>query len=199
MKTFFSTILLCIFITHSSFGQEKIDPVFNYGVKAGVSTYSFSKDRIDATSSLSFYAGGYSNYRLNSTVVLQAELLFESYGMEDKNLFNTETDLLQLTLPVFIKFEAKPNLFFNLGGFAGYHLDLSTDSNLILDDDYIKEWNAGLLAGVEYHLNSGLFLEVRYNHGLVDLQDTPRFMGDIVVTRDEIKTRSFFFGVGFQF
>jgi hypothetical protein len=192
-------MVLLLVINPFAYAQDPQESAFNFGLKTGVSDYSFSSDRVSSTSDFSFYAGGYANYSLSNTSNLQAELLVESFGIKDESFFSTDTDLVQLSLPVFMKFEAKPNLFFNLGGFIGYHLDVNTKSNGRSTMDFIKDWNAGLLAGIEYHIYKGFSLEARYNYGLIDLQNGPEFSLDIVTDLAEIKTRGLFFGIVFQF
>lgn len=199
MKSFLLPTVLIFTSLQFLYSQENKESLFSYGLKAGISDYNSSSDKVNSTSDFSFYAGGYGYYKLSNTSNIQAELLFESYGIEDESFFSTETDLVQLSLPVFMKFEAKPNLFFNLGGFIGYHLDVNTKSNGRPTVDFIKDWNAGLLAGIEYHIFKGFFLEARYNYGLTDLQNGPRRLDDIITDLDEIKIRGLFFGIVFQF
>ncbi|MBZ9652454.1 porin family protein [Psychroflexus montanilacus] len=199
MKSLLLSTALIFISLQFLYSQENKESLFSYGLKAGVSDYSFSSDKVSSTSNFSFYAGGFAYYKLSNTSNIQAELLFESYGIKDESFFSTDTNLVQLSLPVFMKFEAKPNLFFNLGGFVGYHLDVNTKSNGRSTMDFIKDWNAGLLAGIEYHIYKGFSLEARYNYGLIDLQNGPEFSFDIITDLDEIKTRGLFFGINFQF
>lgn len=200
MKLLIPICILCLSIPQLSFSQQDSPDHLNYGVKAGKSFYSFSEDAVEPRTDLSFYAGGFVSTSFSSKLKLQTELLFEAYNLRDNNFFNIETNILQLSVPVFVKFEALPNLFLNAGGFAGYRIDVNTDGDNIINNNLIKDWDAGLLTGADYHFDNGLFLEIRYNYGLVDIQNQPQSdLADLIIYDSEIKTRSFFIGVGFQF
>jgi len=199
MRSLLLSFILLLTITPFTFAQDSQESVFSFGFKAGVSDYSFSTDDVSASSDFSYYLGGYANHNISSTSSFQIELLLQDYSLKDETFLNTNTDLLQLNLPIFMKFEAKPNLFLNLGGYVGYNISVSSEINGSSTSDLIKPWDAGLLAGLEYHVYKGLFLEVRYNYGLTDSQNGPERTGDILRDLDEINIRSLFFGLGFQF
>ena len=199
MKSLLLSLILLLTMTAFVFAQDSQESIFSFGLKSGVSDYSFSSDRVNTSSDFSFYAGGYANHKITNTSSFQIELLLQNYDINDESFFNSETDLLQLSLPIFMNFEAKPNLFFNLGGFIGYNVDVSSEINGRSTNDLIKNWDAGLLAGVEYHVYKGIFVELRYNYGLTNLQNSSENVGDIIMDLTEIKTRALFFGVGFQF
>jgi opacity protein-like surface antigen len=199
MKSLLLLFVLWLTITPFASAQDSTEAIFSFGLKAGASDYSFSTDDVSASSDFSYYLGGYANHNISNTSSFQIEFLFQDYTIEDETFLNTETDLLQLSLPVFMKFEAKPNLFLNLGGYVGHNININSELNGRSIGDLIKTWDAGLLAGIEYHVYKGLFVEVRYNYGLTDLQNGPESTGDVLRDLDEIKIRSLFFGLGFKF
>ncbi|WP_019037685.1 hypothetical protein [Psychroflexus tropicus] len=48
MKSLLSSIILLLIMTAFAFAQDSQESIFSFGLKSGVSDYSFSSDRVNA-------------------------------------------------------------------------------------------------------------------------------------------------------
>lgn len=202
-------LLAILFITSLSFSQG-----ISYGIRGGlnVSNADFEVSAegtsvsFDTDARTSFYVGGFAEFGLkDSSHKIQTGLTFHGNGA----ILNEDGDevafkISQLNVPLLFKFAAAEGLYLNAGIYAGAIIDvegeLESGSITETEDltDEFKTLDFGLSVGAEYNFSNGLFLEARYNYGLVNVLDATEdfdFQG-VDVT---FKNRFFTVGLGYKF
>jgi len=204
------TLLVFVALSvNNCFGQS-----INFSVKGGlnVSNTKFSVI-VDGTSSdrdydnrTSFFVGGGLDFSILSKndfkLLMQVELL---YSREGNTLSFSNSDytrilnLDQIKLPILLKNKLFNQFYLIGGGYAGYILDVQEDTGTgglrSIKDNYTN-FDTGVIIGVEYHFNLGIFIESRYNYGLTDVS-LIEFPDSSI--KHSYKNRLFQVGVGYKF
>lgn len=163
-----------------------------FGVKAGLN-FSNIKTNIDNWGSSSpdgrtgFYIGGLVDFGISEQFHIQPEALFSSEGFKDG-------DLSYINIPVLAKFYVV----------EGFNIQAGPQLGILVDADGGTEGfnttNFSLSFGAGYELPGGFFFDARYSLGLTDITEIDDiYLGDVVFSGIDIKTRNFQVGFGYRF
>ena len=163
---------------------------FRLGAKAGLNVATLGGDSYygglgSLGSRTSFHIGGLVEIPLMGKFSLQPELLYSSEGSDwSFGTLGEDTKLDFLRVPVLVKFyiieglsaEAGP-VFGVLVNAEGTYYD--DDGDLVSGDakDYYRSFDAQFGIGASYRLNMGVFFSLRYNKGLLNVNEEYRVLG----------------------
>ena len=189
MKTKISTLSLLALLLLT--GAANVSgQTFSLGAKVGPGIAYYSNfDKLDGllvrSPNIRIDAGVIGNLSFNKLVSLQFEMLYEQKGEKYKMTFETtETARIYLnyiTMPVLIQFShsfGRVKLFGGAGPYVGYALDgkmIDSESKTTIKfgKDEFRRFDAGATANLGFGVKAGpghIFLDVRYNYGLMDIQ-----------------------------
>ncbi|WP_062622998.1 porin family protein [Aequorivita aquimaris] len=185
MKKLLLFIAVMLFTLTSVQSQE-----FRMGAKAGLNVATLGGDSYygglgSLGSRTSFHIGGLVEIPLMGKFSLQPELLYSSEGSDwSFGTLGEDTKLDFLRVPVLVKFyiieglsaEAGP-VFGVLVNAEGTYYD--DDGDLVSGDakDYYRSFDAQFGIGASYRLNMGVFFSLRYNKGLLNVNEEYRVLG----------------------
>lgn len=158
-----------------------------FGVKAGFIHSTITGDyyydgnhlhKNDYDSKIGGYIGGLVDIPVKGNFHIQPELLFTSEG--SKNL-----DMIYARIPVLGKYYLMENFAVQAGPLFG--LRLAAEKNF---DDYTKPIDFGLSGGATYEFDFGLFVDARFNAGIMNISDTDK---------KDFRNASFQVGAGYRF
>ena len=161
---------------------------FTFGPKVGVDYTHWWGKNINDESALSYQAGMFMEYRLNSKFAIAPEVVFAAHNRpkSDLNLWMNEyppRDVITtyhtnyINIPVMFKYYATSSLSIDLGPQFGFKVyDKYTDK---WEEDgkkmkekhnmYHRNFDFGLGLGATYNFNEKVFVQLRYTLGLVPL------------------------------
>lgn len=173
----FTSVALFVFTTAQS--QE-----FRIGAKAGLNVASLGGDSYygglgSLGSRTSFHIGGLIEIPLMGKFALQPELLYSSEGSDwSFGTSGDNTKLDYIRVPVLAKFyiieglsaEAGPVFGVLINAEGNYYND---DDDFVRGDakDIYKSFDAQFGIGASYRLNMGFFFSIRYNKGLLSVNE----------------------------
>ncbi len=171
---------------------------------------------VDTSLMASFYIGAFTefSFKKKSRFTLQLELIYNQNGTTIKQKDGNTNDNLsystsgakikvsQLNIPLLLKFYPKNNFSIDGGIYTGYVLGIKSISpdgvTFNVDDNFINKIDFGLIVGATYNLKNNMFIELRYNHGLIDIDNLhDESYGESVEVY--YKNRTIHFGVGYKF
>ncbi len=183
MKNLLAIVLLVI-LSNTVIAQEKS---IRYGAKAGLNLSSIIvKDSDGLKPRTSFHVGGVVEFPITEKFSIQPEILYSPQGFIDKgkdNSFNFKSvfKLDYLNIPIMAKYYVTKGLSIEGGPQIGFLLSAKADvkqTNLATGKTETKSLNIkkelstvdlGANIGVGYQLDMGVFLQGRYNIGLLDV------------------------------
>lgn len=206
MKKLFLAAALAV--SSLGFAQE-----VNFGIRGGLNLANGDFEvsgqgasvSIDTDIRTSFYLGGFAEFGLkDSAHKLQTGLTYHGNGLKVDDGDDVTFKISQLNVPLLFKFNAAEGLYLNGGGYLGAIIDVqgeiefngSTETQDITSD--FKTLDAGLSIGAEYNFSNGLFIEARYNYGLVNILDTVEEL-DFDGVEVTLNNRFFTVGLGYKF
>ena len=152
-----------------------------FGVKAGLNLSNASGDNTSNNKNLTGLAAGVmADFGFSDLISFHPELLYSQKGAKfESNGLTAQDRLSYLDIPLLLRVNAD-GLFFEAGPQAGILVGRKFESNLLpgsTSTDGVRKFDVGYVAGVGYQLSSGLELGVRYNGGILDIND-PSTSGD---------------------
>lgn len=209
MKKRIKILLLLLFISAINFGQ----PSIKYFIKGGLSSSNTDFHVIENGSSSSrefdnrnsFYVGTGFEILLSSKqndLLFQVELVYSEQGWVYHYTYAGDYvihELNQINLPILIKKRIVKNLYAITGGYLGhviYSKEKSGGNPNRFEIEGYKNFDAGLVLGLEYKFKFGGFLETKYMYGLADVSKVSYPSSFI---EHEYKNRIIQIGIGFQF
>lgn len=157
---------------------------FRLGAKAGVNIASLGGDSYygglgSLGSRTSFHIGGVAEIPLMGKFALQPELLYSSEGSDwSFGSFGDGTKLDYIRVPVLAKYFIIEGLSAEAGPVFGVLVKAegtfyNDDDDLVSGDakDIYKSFDAQFAIGASYRLNMGVFFSLRYNKGLLNVND----------------------------
>ena len=143
------------------------------GAKLGLNVASLGGDSYGVGSlgsRTSFHIGALAEIPLKGKFALQPELLYSSEGSNWNPWGFSDLKLDYIRVPVLAKYYIIEGLSAEAGPVFGV---LVSASDAIGDDtkDYYKSFDAAFGIGATYRLNMGVFFSLRYNKGLLDVND----------------------------
>lgn len=173
MSKFRITVFLLLCFQGIMFSQNSLE----YGAKVGV---NFSGFHVTSSSTTSYFGpqlGGFIRLSIiEEKLNLRADLLYSKKGGEitvrEDNIpvYILESKLNYIDIPVLIEYEFVRNLSFSPGIQIGLLVsdDLKiSDSNIEIIDDRLNSFDFGLVGGFVYQVSERLFVETKYNYGLI--------------------------------
>lgn len=169
MKKFLLFTTVVLFALTSVKSQE-----FRLGVKAGLNVASLGGDSYGVGSlgaRTSFHIGGLAEIPLRGKFALQPELLYSSEGSNwtftglDNNL-----KLDYVRVPVLAKFYIIEGLSAEAGPVFGVLLSAKNDDGDDIKENF-KTFDAAFGIGASYRLDMGVFFSLRYNKGLLNVNE----------------------------
>ena len=156
------------------------------GLKGGVNFASFTGDDIGETSSrTSFHAGFVAEVPYSERFSLQGEVLYSGQGfeIEENSLGKREYKLDYIQVPILAKYYLVQGLSVQAGPQIGFLINEEVEytGNGVsgqTDSDFANDFEFGVVGGLEYKLDSGIFLQGRYVYGISKLFDDSQVAGD---------------------
>lgn len=165
MKKIILIAAIALFSFTNSNAQE-----FSFGVKGGVNVASIGGGTYTGVGSLGSRTGAHigvlMEVPISGDISLQPELL---YSMKGTNWSDTNLDYIDL--PILGKYNLPwvEGLSGELGPVIGVLMSAKHNGNDAKDS--YKTIDAAFAIGATYKLNMGVFFSLRYNKGLIDIND----------------------------
>jgi hypothetical protein len=182
-------LLLFIAVTVLSFTAAQSQE-FRLGAKAGVNIASLGGDSYygglgSLGSRTSFHIGGLIEVPLMGKFSLQPELLYSSEGSDwSFGTVGDNTKLDYIRVPVLAKFYIIEGLSAEAGPAFGVLVNAegtyyNNDGDLVSGDakDSFRSFDAQFAIGASYRLNMGFFFSLRYNKGLLNVNEEYEILG----------------------
>ena len=152
-----------------------------FGVKAGLNLSNASGDNTSNNKNLTGLAAGLmADFGFSDLISFHPELLYSQKGAKlEYNGLTAQDRINYLDIPLLLRVNAD-GLFFEAGPQAGILVGRKFESNVLpgsTSTNGVRKFDVGYVAGVGYQLSSGLELGVRYNGGILDIND-PSTSGD---------------------
>jgi hypothetical protein len=198
---------MLLFINGVSFGQSSVKYSLKGGLNSSNTNYSVIKkghsSKREYDNRNSFYIGGAIEVFINSklkNLSLQIELIYSEQGNTYDFSNFTETDEInQINMPLVLKKSITTSLYGVFGGYVGHVIHAKekySDSSNKFEIEGYKNFDAGLIFGLEYQFNIGFFLETRYMYGIADISKVSYPSSFI---EHNYKNRVFQLGLGIRF
>lgn len=181
-------------------GEEYPFNTFSYGVKAGINYATVSKGNssISPDGRLGLYAGIFAEIPITDDLLsIQGELFYSQEGFERRQetsnaTFSADYNLDYINLPILAKYyivrgfsvEAGPQFSLLLNN--KIKTNFSTEERPIPKE--INDFDLRLAAGTSFQFDEGIFINIRYVHGLTD-----------VIKETNAKNSTIQVGLGYKF
>lgn len=175
MRKIISTLLLFL-VCHNSFAQWYLGGEIGMNW-ARLVNYPFVFNNSSYKQGLNL--GILTNYKINRKFRIQSELLYSMHGFKDKEVFDIignkneikETDHY-VDLPITFKFyPLKYGVNIQAGVLCEYLFARTVKSELFRGESFLsdkrRKYDIGIIMGLAYDFKSGLFVDIKYNLGLV--------------------------------
>lgn len=160
-------LLLAVCCPLIMYGQN-----FQVGVKGGVNVSNFTGGDIDTKSLVGFHIGGLLSFGLGDYFSLQPEVLFSSQGARYDMAGQKENLVLSyINVPVMVKFRTEGGFYVEAGPQVGFKVgeDANVPGQTI--ENFAKDLDLSVGAGIGYHGSSGIGIGARYMAGLSKVGD----------------------------
>lgn len=146
------------------------------GAKIGLNVASLGGDSYYGVGSLgarkSFHIGGLAEIPIKGKFALQPEILYSSEGSDWSFGTSDALKLDYVRVPVLAKYYIIEGLSAEAGPVFG--VLVSANDNDDVKDDY-KTFDAAFGIGASYRLSMGVFFSLRYNKGLLDVNNVDNY------------------------
>lgn len=190
--------LLCVLAILASvtFSTAQSSSGFDFGIKGGVNIAGLAGDNFqDAQKELiSFHGGLVGELHFSYLFSVQTELTYSEQGIQviDNDGPDLDYKMNYLQLPVMAKFyfvEDYSSLEFGPQFSYKINEDVETYS-----EDRLRDFDFGIVAGLTYKFDNGIFVSGRYYHGLDDLLISSSAFGSAYIRSNNIQ-----FSLGYMF
>ena len=143
-----------------------------FGVKVGANYTSFRGDMQDVDYKTGFHVGGVAEIVINDSFSFQPELLYSVQGFQSKEDASLKSNYNYLQVPLMLKYFVKDLVTLDAGPQIGYLIS-TTQTNGYEEIIYEQKESSnsldyGFNLGATYEMDSGIFLQLRYNFGLAN-------------------------------
>jgi hypothetical protein len=164
--------LLVAFLTLAS--TATMAQEFQFGVKAGTNISNFTGasdvDELENSAHVGFHAGAFFSFLLGDHFAIQPELLFSSQGAKIKYANNEQNFRVSyVNLPVLAKYRFTGGFYLEAGPQVGFKVSDDVKDTPI--EDFAKDLDLSIAAGLGYHSPIGLGIGGRYSAGLSKVGD----------------------------
>lgn len=144
---------------------------FQLGLKGGVNISNYTGGDLENSSIVGFHAGATVAYLLGDHFSIQPEVLFSAQGAKVKGIGNNEEKFTvkYINLPVLAKVRFTGGFYLEAGPQVGFKIDENVPDNTI--ENFAKDLDLSVAAGLGYHSPIGLGIGARYNAGLSKVGD----------------------------
>jgi len=123
-------------------------------------------------SKVAFHVGGIAEISVSEKFAIQPELLYSLQGTKwDFGIAGDDLSLHYINLPVLGKYYILEGLSAEVGAVAGYLLSASTDN------EAFKSFDVAFAIGASYKLNDNIFFSLRYNKGIMNINNDSDLIG----------------------
>ena len=171
MKKFllFTAMAIFAFVNANAQGE------FRIGFKAGVNIASIGGDYTYGVGSFGsrtgFHLGALVEVPINDKFSVQPEILYSAKGSNfDLSSGDTDFKLDYIDLPILGKYHIIQGLSAELGPVIGVLVKADYDDEDVKDE--FKSVDVGIGIGASYRLPMGVFFSLRYNKGVIDVNDS---------------------------
>ncbi len=146
---------------------------FQLGLKGGVNISNFSGstfDDVDKKALVGFHGGAFISLLMGDHFAIQPEALFSSQGAKIKSAGQEENlKVSYLNVPVMLKARFNGGFYVEAGPQVGFKLSENVPDMGI--NNFAKNLDLSVGAGLGYHSNSGLGIGARYMAGVSKVGD----------------------------
>jgi hypothetical protein len=146
---------------------------FQFGLKAGVNLSNFSGltwENVDNKARLGFHGGAFLNLMFGDHFSIAPEALFSSQGAKLESAGQEQNfKVSYLAVPVMLKYRFDGGFYLEAGPQVSFKIDEDTDEQPI--DNFAKNLDLGIGAGLGYHSDMGLGVGARYVAGIYIVGD----------------------------
>ena len=175
-------VIIILMLTFSIVGAQG---ELRFGVKAGsnLSTFGGSKEGKSGTDArLSYHIGGLVEIPITDKISLQPELLYSKQGSASALVLwsgNYDHFLDYINVPILGKYYVISGLSGELGPVFGFLVNAERENGPGTIDvkDKFNNFDFAAAIGLSYRFPFGLFCGLRYNLGVVDINDDPNISG----------------------
>ena len=186
MKNLIPILFLGLFVLPLK-AQDKLSP-FSYGVKFGLSVSELKGAEDLLTLRPSFLFGIQSEYKFNTSLSLQPELIYSRQGATnsgrfDQIVFDNSLRLDYISLPLLAKYYITKGLAIEFGPQIGvlvnaqYKSISGAASEIVEIFDDFKSMDFLINAGVSYRTEWGFTAGARYGIGLINVHEGDNYGG----------------------
>lgn len=167
-------ILLFIAVATITFTTAQSQEI-RLGAKLGLNIASLGGDSYglgSLGSRTSFHIGGLAEIPLSGNFALQPEILYSAEGADWSlgTLGSSDLKLDYIRVPVLAKYYFIEGLSAELGPSFGVLMNAKAGDEDIKDG--YNSFDVAIAVGASYRLNMGVFFSLRYNKGLLNVNDT---------------------------
>ncbi len=162
-------LILVLFFLMTSYTVES---QIYFGAKVGANVTNFRGDLENANFKAGFHVGGVAEIIINDDISFQPELLYSVQGFQDKDNSSLLYNYNYIQAPLMIKYFIKDLVTLDGGLQVGYLIS-TTHTNgfeeIVYDQEELaNSLDYGVNLGATYEMDSGIFLQLRYNFGLAN-------------------------------
>jgi len=155
------------------FGIYTMQAQTYFGVKVGANYTSFRGDVNQIDYKPSFHVGGVAEITMNDSFSFQPEILYSVQGYQIKDSTSIRTNYNYIQIPLMLKYFVKDLVTLDAGPQVGY-LVSTTQTNgyeeiIGNQKELSNSLDYGFNLGATYEMDSGIFIQARYNFGLANV------------------------------
>ncbi len=165
-------VIPCLLLTMGVFAQK-----FQLGLKAGGNLSNLNGvnwENAETKAMFGFHAGAFMNFLLGDNFMISPEALISSQGAKLETAGQKQDlKLTYLAVPVLLRYRFNGGFYVEAGPQVSFRLNEKTEQMPI--DNFSKNLDLAIDAGLGYHGNSGFGIGARYIAGISKVGD---FSGD---------------------
>jgi hypothetical protein len=155
-----------LFTSTAAFSQG-----FQFGVKGGVNISNYTGGNFESDGLIGFHVGGLFNFMVGKAFSIQPEVLFSSQGAKYNNAGNTSNlKVSYVNVPVMAKLKFG-KVYLEAGPQVGFRAGQDANNGNQTINNFAKNLDLSLGAGIGYHTPSGFGVGARYMAGLSKVGD----------------------------
>ena len=162
-----------IFLAFTTAGAQT-----RYGIKAGGNIASLA-GADGVSSKFGFHVGGVMEFKLSEKFSLQPELLYSTQGATSTADSSYKINFNYLNVPIMAKYFLAEGISLEAGPQVGVAVTLEDSEGTDLELTH-ENFDYGLNLGGGYELPSGLFVQVRYYLGLMNISIKEDYMNSVM-------------------
>ena len=151
---------------------------FNFGVKGGINVASIGGNSYVGLggfgSKVAFHLGGVAEVPISEKFSIQPELLYSSQGSKwNYNSSDGNLKLDYINLPILGKYHIIKGLSAEAGPVVGYLISTNEEA----EDSRFSKLDVAFAIGASYRLNDNIFFGLRYNKGILNINNDSNIDG----------------------